>query len=226
MTNTDKLLREAAAFARDVMQAYGPSHDWSHVERVRDLALALAEHETADKLTVELAALLHDVDDHKFSEKRDPHKPTAPEWLRSHDLDESLTSHVIGILEGISFRGEGEEDPELTVEGDCVRDADRLEALGAIGIARAISYGGGRYQTIHDPNVKPIVGQNWHSYRAGGSGTTFNHFHEKTLLIKNRIKTAAGRRVAEKRHLIVEEFLQHFEEEWNGADWQPTTSHP
>jgi uncharacterized protein len=225
MMNRKKLISETEQFVRERMREFGPSHDWNHVERVRSLALAIAEEEGADPLTVELAALLHDVDDYKFSGTDQTGSQSAEEWLTAQNVNTKLVTDIMTIIEGVTFQGGGEEDVELGPEGRCVRDADRLEAMGALGIARAFSYGGHKSQTFHDPNILPAVVQDAAAYKAGGSGTTINHFYEKPLLLKERMGTAAGRHIAEGRHRVIEGFLEQFEKEWNGGDWR-STIHP
>ena len=192
-------------------------HDWWHIERVRRLALRLAAEEGADPLVVELAALLHDVDDWKASGDPDAPAAHARAWLAALGLAPALVEHVAAIVAGVSFKGAGVATPMPTVEGRVVQDADRLDALGAIGIARAFAWGGSRGRPLHDPGAAPELHASFEAYRASGSGT-LNHFHEKLLLLRERMQTAAGRRWAEARHAYVEEFVQRFLREWAGED--------
>lgn len=192
-------------------------HDWWHVERVRRLALRLAAGEGADPLVVELAALLHDVDDWKASGDPDASAVHARAWLTSLGLERALVEHVAAIVAGVSFKGAGVPTPMPTVEGRVVQDADRLDALGAIGIARAFAWGGSRGRPLHDPAAAPELHASFEAYRASAGGT-LNHFHEKLLLLRERMQTATGRRIADARHAYMEEYVQRFLREWAGED--------
>ena len=207
-------------YVRRQLAADGSGHDWWHVDRVRRLALRLAREEAADELVVELAALLHDVGDYKLSGSEEAGPKLAGEWLRSQGLPESVVAAVVEIVAGISFKGAGAADPPLSLEGRCVRDADRLDALGAIGIARAFAFGGHKGRALHDPRVGPQRHADAAAYRSAES-TTVNHFHEKLLLLAERMETAGGRRIAEHRHRVVQEFLDEFLAEWDAADVGP-----
>jgi uncharacterized protein len=140
----------------------------------------------------------------------------AMDWLTSFDLDSNIIQHVGRIIADISFKGTRVEQPTLSLEGRVVQDADRLDAIGAIGIARAFAYGGSKGRVIYDPTCKPIDHQTAESY-LNNNGTTINHFYEKLLLLKDRMNTATGREIAERRHRFMEDFLQHFYEEWEGG---------
>ena len=192
-------------------------HDWWHVERVRRLALRLAAEEGADPLVVELAALLHDVDDWKASGDPDASAAHARAWLTSLGLEPALVEHVTAIVAGVSFKGAGVPTPMATLEGRVVQDADRLDALGAIGIARAFAWGGSRGRPLHDPGAAPELHASFEAYRASAGGT-LNHFHEKLLLLRERMQTASARRIADERHAYMEEYVRRFLREWAGED--------
>jgi uncharacterized protein len=216
MTSRPELLARTEAFVRERMEGDGTGHDWWHVHRVRCMALRLAREEGADPFVVELAALLHDVWDHKLHDGDDSVAPREIRgWLRAADTDEATVSHVCEIVAGVSFKGAGVATPMRTPEGAVVQDADRLDAMGAVGIARAFAFGGSRGRPIHDPDTAPELHPTFAAYRAGAGATTA-HFHEKLLLLRDRMNTAAARRLAEERHLFMEEFLRRFHEEWNG----------
>lgn len=170
--------------------------------------------EGADLLVVELAALLHDIADWKFAGGDETAGPRAArEWLERLGVPTDVTNHVCAIIAQMSFKGAGVQSTMPTIEGKVVQDADRLDALGAIGIARAFAYGGHRGSPIHDPDLKPVLHTSFEHYKAG-RGSTINHFHEKLLLLKDRMNTATGRRLARERHEFMVEFLQRFEREW------------
>ncbi len=218
MADRGEVVRRTAEWVRGRLEGEGTGHDWWHVDRVRKTALRLAAEEGADGFVVELAALLHDVADHKFHGGDDTVGPrVAREWLRSLGVDGDTTDHVCEIVGGVSYRGAGVPTPMRTAEGKVVQDADRLDAVGAVGIARAFAFGGSRGRPLHDPNEPPVAHASFEAYKASG-GSTVNHFHEKLLLLRERMNTAAARRVAEGRHRFMEEYLERFHAEWDGRD--------
>jgi len=214
MTGGDVVARTAAR-VRELLAGDASGHDWWHVERVRRLALRLARQEGADALVAELAALLHDVADWKTS--GDPHAGArhAREWLGALDVEAGALEHVAEIVDTLSFKGAGVPTPMRTLEGKVVQDADRLDALGAIGIARAFAYGGSRGRALHDPEAPPVLHASFAQYRGSG-GATLNHFHEKLFLLRDRMNTASARRIAEERHRYMEDYVRRFLEEWEG----------
>jgi uncharacterized protein len=185
------------------MEKAEPGHDWSHVQRVRRLALQIAEKEGADLQVVELAALLHDVNDRKI--KRGTFRFSAD--------DPDMEERVNEILDRIGYSGPSGKEESPSLEHAAVLDADRLDAIGAIGIARAFSYGGSDNRPMHDPGQPPDLSMDRERYRASRS-TTVNHFHEKLLLLKDRMLTNTGRELAEDRHRFLENFLERFLDEW------------
>ncbi len=210
-----RVVARTERFVREQLAGDATGHDWWHVERVRRLALELAAEEGADAFTVELAALLHDVGDYKRSGSDEAGPAAARAWLDAQGVEAGVRDRVVEIVRGVSFRGAGVADVELPVEGRCVRDADRLDALGAIGIARAFAYGGASGQPLHDPALAPRRHGSAREYRSA-STTTINHCHEKLLLLRDRIDTKAGKRLAERRHAVLAEFLAEFAAEWEG----------
>jgi uncharacterized protein len=180
------------------------------------MALRLADEEGADRVVTELAALLHDVADWKFAGGDDRAGSRAGrQWLESLRAEAVVIDHVCEIIDGMSFKGAGVATPMRTLEGKCVQDADRLEAIGAIGVARAFAYGGHKGQPKHDPEMQPQAHATFEAYKQN-RGTTINHFYEKLLLLKERMNTRAGRRLAEGRHAYLERFLEQFLAEWQG----------
>ena len=217
MNDPGNVIAHAEDHVRRLLAGDSGGHDWWHVERVRRLALRLAREEQADELVVELAALLHDVADYKLSGSEEAGPRGVERWLSEHEVRADLIEAVVAIVAGVSYKGAGVGDAPLSVEGQCVRDADRLDAMGALGIARAFAYGGESGRLIHDPGVAPERHADVESYMAS-TGTTINHFHEKLLLLKERITTASGRRIAEHRQQVMLEFLDEFEQEWAARD--------
>jgi uncharacterized protein len=199
------------------MSGEGTGHDWFHVERVRRIALAIGREEGADLVVVNLAALLHDVADWKFTggDEKAASRATR-EWLTVQGAPSQLIEHVESIVAGLSFKGAGVPTPMTTLEGQVVQDADRLDALGAIGIARTFAYGGHKGQPIHDPAVPPLPHATFDAYKRSG-GTSINHFHEKLLLLASRMNTATGKRMAHERHAFMLQFLRQFDAEWCGV---------
>ncbi len=212
------VLASTEAHVRQAMSGEGTGHDWWHVHRVRRTALRLALEEGADAYVVELAALLHDVADHKFHGGDETAGPRAARgWLEGLGASEEVIAHVCAIIAGLSFKGAGVATPMGTAEGRVVQDADRLDAMGAVGIARAFAYGGSRGRPLHEPGEAPEAHASFEAYKAG-TGATINHFHEKLLLLQGRMNTASARRVAEGRHRFMERFLARFHAEWEGED--------
>ncbi|HET7230106.1 MAG TPA: HD domain-containing protein [Longimicrobium sp.] len=212
------VLARTEAHVRQAMTGEGSGHDWWHVHRVRQTALRLAREEGADAYVVELAALLHDIADHKFHGGDETAGPRAARaWLEPLGVEPEVTGHVASIIAALSFKGAGVNTPMETPEGRVVQDADRLDALGAVGIARTFAYGGSRGREMHDPGVAPEAHGSFAAYKAS-TGPTINHFHEKLLLLRERMNTASARRIAEGRHRFMERFLARFHAEWEGQD--------
>ena len=191
-------------------------HDWWHVERVWKNAKRIGTEEHANIFIVELAALLHDIADWKFHNGDDKAaSKAARSWLESLNVEKAVIDHVCQIIDVVSFRGAGVQTAIKSVEGMVVQDADRLDALGAIGVARAFAYGGYKGNEIYNPDISPTMHQSFEEYKQG-RGTTINHFHEKLLLLKDRMNTDAGKRLAEERHRFLQAYLERFLSEWEG----------
>jgi uncharacterized protein len=201
-------------FVRERLPIDATGHDWHHVFRVRRNALAISKTESVDLLVVELAALLHDIADHKFHGGDETAGPRAARlWLESLGAPEKIIEQVCQIIARLSFKGAAVAQEPLSPEGQVVQDADRLDALGAIGIARAFAYGGSKGRPLYDPEVPPEQHASFEAYKKG-AGPTLNHFYEKLLLLKDRFNTATGRRLAGERHDFLVEFVRRFLEEW------------
>lgn len=209
----ERVIQKTADFIKREFSEDSSGHDWWHIRRVWKTALAICEIEKADPFIVQLAALLHDLDDWKFNEAGDetPHRARA--WLDSCSVDSSVADSVCRIIARISFKGAGVEEEMDSLEGFIVQDADRLDAIGAIGIARAFAYGGFKNRPLYDPDSPPRMHASFEEYRNSKSAT-INHFYEKLLLLKDRMNTPTARRVAEERHEVMVNFLNQFMKEW------------
>lgn len=216
METTTDLINETAEYVKRTLQGDATGHDWWHVFRVWQMATRLARETDADMTVVQLGALLHDIADWKFHDGDTEIGPrVAREWLTSRGADSDVIDQVCYIVASGSFKGAGVPDEHKTLESQIVQDADRLDAIGAIGIARAFACGASMGNEMYDPGVDPQFHGSAESYR-NGSTTTVNHFHEKLLLLKDRLNTEPARRIAQGRHEYMERFLEEFHREWNG----------
>lgn len=214
--NALQLIEATEAYMQEKFATEHTGHDWFHIDRVRRLAVLLATEEGADAQIVELAALLHDVDDWKFNGGDIESGPeTAKKWLESHDASPIVVEKVVQIVREVTFKGAGVETPTSSIEAAVVQDADRLDALGAIGIGRAFAYGGSRQRLMWDPEEEYTQHETFDAYSKNKS-STIAHFHEKLLLLKDRMQTESGKNMAEERHRFMTTFLDQFEKEWWG----------
>ncbi len=210
------LIEKTKLFVREMLAEAETGHDWAHAERVWKTARHIAEQEEADMLTVELGALLHDIADPKFNDGDEEIGPRrAATFLENCDVEEEKIAHVVQMIENISFKGGNTEQSFRSKELDIVQDADRLDAIGAIGIARTFNYGGYKNRPLYDPEIEPRTGLTKEEYR-NEPVPTINHFYEKLLLLKDRMNTETGAQMALKRHRFMEEFLARFYREWAG----------
>lgn len=216
MTSPDPVVAAAEDLLRAKLAGDSSGHDWHHVDRVRRVALRLAREEGADTRLVELAALLHDVADWKFHDgdlEAGPH--AARQFLAAAGVDAATCARVAQIVAEVTFKGAGVETPASSLEAAVVQDADRLDAIGAIGVARAFAYGGHKGRPLYDPDIPPAPHASFAEYKKN-TGPTLNHFYEKLLLLQDRLQTSAARRIAAGRHRFLEEFLAEFLAEWAG----------
>lgn len=213
----NEVVKKTTEFVKGKLEGEGSGHDWWHILRVWKLSKHISEEEGADQYVVELAALLHDIADWKFQEGNDPLAGgrAAKEWLISLGVEDIVISHVQKIVDGISFKGAGADDKLDTIEGQSVQDADRLDAIGALGIGRTFAYGGYKGREMYNPDTQVQMAQNFEEYKKAGQ-TTINHFYEKLLLLKDRMNTPTGRKLAGGRHRFMELFLAEFFAEWDG----------
>lgn len=204
------------AFVKQTLKSAEGGHDWFHVERVYKNALLISKNENVNDYVVALSALLHDIADSKFyhgDEHIGPQK--TREFLLSLNVDSAVIEHVVNIIENVSFKGGHGVQTFVSTELDVVQDADRLDALGAIGIARTFNYGGFKNRKLYDPEIKPDLHMTKDAYKAS-TAPTINHFYEKLLLLKDRMNTKTGQQIALNRHRFMEVFLQQFYAEWHG----------
>ena len=195
------MINKAMEYARSIFEGDASGHDFDHTLRVFHTATRLAEEEGADLQTVQLAALLHDVDDRKLSPETYEGKLRAVKFLQENGVSQEKIEEIVDIISRISFSAK--MAPPESVEGQCVQDADRLDALGAIGIARTFAFGGSRGRRMHDPEGKD-------------ANASIQHFYDKLLLLKQSMHTPTGRRMAEERDLYMRRFLEQFYAEWDG----------
>ncbi len=214
--NKEEVIRKTVDYVRKNIHG-DIGHDWWHVYRVWKNALYIAKKEKADLFVVQLAALLHDIADWKFHKGDDTLGPKlAKAWLENMNVKNGIISHVCEIIKDMSFRGAGVKSRMKTIEGMVVQDADRLDAIGAIGVARAFSYGGYKGRDIYNPQIKPKKHKTFEQYKSG-EGPTINHFYEKLLLLKGRMNTRTGRKMTDERHKFMEQFLERFFKEWKSG---------
>ncbi|MFA5848763.1 MAG: HD domain-containing protein [Bacteroidales bacterium] len=216
--NDCKIINQTASHIKAQLSGEGSGHDWWHVYRVWKNAILIGKQENADMFVVELAALLHDIADWKFHDGNEDIGPRlAREWLESLSVDQNVISQVCSIIRNISFKGAGVTNKIDTLEGMVVQDADRLDAIGAIGISRTFAYGGSTGREIYNPEIPPQNHTSFDEYKSN-KGPTINHFYEKLLLLKDLMNTATAREIAVSRHLVMENFLEQFYKEWECKD--------
>ena len=210
------LIDNTIVFVKEKLQNAEAGHDWFHIERVYKNALLIASDEECDLIIVKLGALLHDIADSKFNDGDETVGPrVARAFLESQNASEETIVHVINIIENISFKGGNFEKKFTSKELEIVQDADRLDALGAIGIARTFNYGGFKNRQLYNPAIAPKLNMNKEEYKNSES-PTLNHFYEKLLLLKDKMNTPTGKKLAEQRHKFMEHFLAQFYAEWDG----------
>jgi uncharacterized protein len=210
------LIQNTITFVKSKLINAEGGHDWFHIERVYKNSLVIAKEESCNLLVVQLGALLHDIADSKFHDGDESIGPkTARLFLENQKVDEIITQHVVAIIENISFKGGNFNKNFTSIELEIVQDADRLDAIGAIGIARTFNYGGFKNRAIYHPNIPPNLLLTKEEYKKNES-PTLNHFYEKLLLLKDKMNTETGKKLASKRHAFMHLFLEEFYSEWNG----------
>ncbi|MFA5886154.1 MAG: HD domain-containing protein [Patescibacteria group bacterium] len=211
--NKAVIIKKTAAFAKQKLSGEGSGHDFWHVYRVWKMAVYLAKKEKADLFTVQLVALLHDIADWKFNDNDKEGSILSKKWLQTLQVDDEQINKVCNIIDRVSFKGAGVVN-KIESEGMVVQDADRLDAIGAIGIARTFAYNGFRQREIYNPDIKPKFHKTFASYKKNNS-TAINHFYEKLLLLKDLMNTRTAKKIARHRHQIMSQYLKEFFQEWN-----------
>lgn len=214
MEQGQRILTEIISRTKDFHSSDTTGHDWWHIWRVWNMAKYIAKQERANMLEVELAALLHDMDDHKVKGNDEENLPNARHALICARVQEPLLTKVLEIIRQVSFKGAGVNTKPSTLEGCVVQDADRLDAIGAVGIARAFAYGGSKGFEMYSPEKKPTHHESFKEYKVSNS-STINHFYEKLLLLKGMLNTKTAKSIAKERHAYMEEFVERFLDEWN-----------
>ncbi|MCA1030397.1 HD domain-containing protein [Bacillus timonensis] len=214
--NSAEIIARTSEFVKSSLIDDSSGHDWWHIFRVHKIAKRIAIAESADLFIVEMAALLHDIADEKLNESEKAGLNKVRLWLNKMNINQLDQNDILNIITSISFKG-GNQPPVNTLEAKIVQDADRLDAIGAIGIARTFAYAGSIGDLIYDPNVKVRSSMTKEEYRLGKS-TAINHFYEKLLKLERTMNTTTGKKEAKKRHQFMETYLQQFFKEWNGFE--------
>ena len=218
MDNT-QIINQTIQFVKTTLKGAEGGHDWFHIERVWKNTQLIAKNEDVDLFIVELGALLHDIADAKFYEGDENIGPKkAREFLKGLNVNENTIKHIENIIKNISYKNSLESGPKKiqSKELDVIQDADRLDAIGAIGIARAFNYGGFKNMELHNPEIEPKLQQSKEEYKKS-TAPTINHFYEKLLLLKDKMNTQTGKKIALERHKFMEQYLDQFYKEWEGS---------
>ncbi len=212
MTHSFQIIKSTEFFVQEYFSKNTDGHDWWHTNRVRNLAITIAKKENSgDHFLIEMIALLHDVDDWKLTGNSE--LINTLQWLNKLQVENNTIKQICNAIKGISYKGANVTDTELSIEGQIVQDADRLDAIGAIGIARAFAYGGSKNRPLYVPGENAVLHASETEYRNSKSHT-INHFYEKLLLLKDRMNTRTAKNIAAERHLFMEKFLTQFLSEW------------
>jgi uncharacterized protein len=211
----NKCLVETEKYIQNIFEDEGSGHDWWHIHRVRNMALKLSETEGGNVFIIEMAALLHDLDDWKLN--GDSTDSKTERWLNDLNISKYEAAKVLEVIEQVSFKGAKVENNAISVEAQIVQDADRIDAIGAIGIARTFAYGGSKKRLIHHPEAKPVLHETFESYKKN-TAPTINHFYEKLLLLKDLMNTSSAKEIAKNRHRFMEDYLAQFYAEWESKN--------
>ena len=215
MINQDVIIENTKQFVKSTLMSAEGGHDWFHVERVLNTAIFIAKTEKASLFIVKLGALLHDIADSKFHHGNEEIGPSiAKKFLKSQNLSHQDIEHVVNIIKYVSFKNSFDNTTFKSKELEIIRDADRLDAIGAIGIARCFNYGGFKNRAIYDPDISIISHKNKTSYK-NSKAPSFNHFYEKLLLLKDLMHTKTGKDIAEERHKFMINYIKQFKKEWH-----------
>ncbi|MDA3954625.1 MAG: HD domain-containing protein [Bacteroidales bacterium] len=212
--NRDQVINDTTEFVKAKLKGDSSGHDWWHIYRVQNLSKKIQEKEGGDLFIIEMASLLHDVADWKFYENEETGLNIVRDWLLKIEISNDITEKIIEIIKNISYKGAGVKDQIKTLEGKIVQDADRLDAMGAIGVARTFAFGGKFGNSMHNPEKDVQLHNSFAEYK-NSKGTSINHFYEKLLLLKDRLNTETAKDIAIERHNYMEVFLKQFYDEWN-----------
>ncbi|HEX7869684.1 MAG TPA: HD domain-containing protein [Chryseobacterium sp.] len=211
----NNIIQNTIQFVKEKLEGAEAGHDWFHIERVWKLSKKIAQTEDCDLEVVELSALLHDIADPKFHNGDETLAlKISREFLESQNVDEEIIQQVLFVIQNISFKNRGEAPKDLPIELKIVQDADRIDAIGAIGVARTFNFGGFKNNLMYHPDIHPKLNMSKEEYKKS-NGTTINHFYEKLLLLKDLMNTNEGKKIAEERHQFMLTFLDQFLKEWN-----------
>ncbi|MBW7676584.1 HD domain-containing protein [Chryseobacterium chendengshani] len=211
----NKIIQNTVQFVKEKLDGAEACHDWFHIERVWKLSKKIAKTENCNIEIVELSSLLHDIADPKFHNGDETLAlKISRAFLESQNIDEKIIQQVLFVIQNISFKNRGEAPETLPIELKIVQDADRIDAIGAIGIARTFNFGGYKNNLMYHPDLKPKLNMSKDEYKKS-NGTTINHFYEKLLLLKDLMNTEEGKKIAEERHDFMLNFLDQFYKEWN-----------
>ncbi|MCI4442239.1 MAG: HD domain-containing protein [Lentimicrobium sp.] len=214
--SNENIVNKTILFVKQKLENAEGGHDWFHIERVFKNAVSISDNEVCDVTVVKLGALLHDIADSKFHNGDEAIGPKiAREFLENENVDKPTIQHVINIIENVSFKGGNTERTFSSIELSIVQDADRLDAIGAIGIARTFNYGGFKNRPIYNPKIAPNLRMSKEEYKKS-EAPTLNHFYEKLLLLKDKMNTETGKQIAQGRHQFMMTFLSQFYAEWDG----------
>ena len=211
--NEQEIIEKTEKFIEAEFRNEGSGHDWFHILRVRNMAVRIGKSEGGNLFVIEMAALLHDLDDWKLNDEGGEGGNKVGKWLAGFDLSGEISAKILDVIDEVSFKGAEVETPVGSIEAAIVQDADRLDAIGAIGIARTFAYGGYINRLIYDPEIAPATHKSFQEYKSN-QAPTINHFYEKLLLLKDRMNTEFGKLVAEKRHKFMADYLDQFFDEW------------
>jgi uncharacterized protein len=210
------IIENTINFVKQTLAGAEGGHDWWHIQRVWQLARTISESEEADSYVVQLGALLHDIADAKFHNGNETiGSQLAADFMKTQNVSDEVIEHVVAIIDNVSFKGGNTDQKFKSIELDIVQDADRLDAIGAIGIARTFNYGGFKNREMYNPDIAPKLDMTKEEYR-NSTAPTINHFYEKLLLLKDRMNTSTGKQMAEHRHRFMEQYLEEFYAEWEG----------
>ncbi len=216
MNHSQQIIEHTKTFVKNTLKNAEGGHDWFHIERVWKNAKLIAKNESVNLFVVEIGALLHDIADSKFYDGDETIGPKmARQFLTKVNVEESVIFHIEQIIKHVSFKGGNFEQEFKSPELDVIQDADRLDAIGAIGIARCFNYGGFKNRPLYHPEIKPNLNLSKEAYKKSNA-PTINHFYEKLLLLKDKMNTKTGKKLAIKRHQYMEHFLKQFYNEWEG----------